>query len=220
MSGNCATGMREDRDQARERDDDRDDEGEARPLDEDVGDHGAQPSAGGCPAPCRPARGRRRSLAATAMPGRTFWMPSTITLSPASRPRSDDHPRTLLAADGDAPRLRPCRRRRPPGRRGRPGRPGPMPAAPRATCSGSAGLDPDADELAIHEDAVRVGQLGPDGDGIGATDRPARRRSRPRPDGRRRVAVRQRDPGPPRSPAGVIAFAPVFQELALAAPGR
>ena len=76
---------REDRDQAGERDHDRDDEREPRPLDEDVGDHGsafrwlARALGGGRAAGCA-------SVAATIMPGRTFWMPSTITRSPSFRP--------------------------------------------------------------------------------------------------------------------------------------
>ena len=74
--GKLRDGNGEDRQQARERDDDGDDEGEARTVDEDRGDHLA--------APASPVT----SLALTTWPGRTFWMPSTITFSPACSPEA------------------------------------------------------------------------------------------------------------------------------------
>jgi len=63
------------RNQSGERDDDRDDDREPRPVDEGCRDHFASP-AGFAGA----------SVALTAMPGRTFWTPSTTTRSPSATP--------------------------------------------------------------------------------------------------------------------------------------
>ena len=91
MSGNCATGIERDRDDAGERDDDGDDEGEARPIDEDAENIGGQ----------FPARGGGD----TTWPGRTFWMPSMMTSSPCLRPVGDDDVARLLGPGRDPPQL-------------------------------------------------------------------------------------------------------------------
>src|SRR6185437_16887425 len=74
--GKLGDGDGQDRQYPGERDDDRDDEGEPRPIDENVGDHLIAPGAPPI------------SVALTTSPGRTFWMPSTITFSPALRPEA------------------------------------------------------------------------------------------------------------------------------------
>ena len=87
MSGNCATGMRSQRERAGDRDDDRDDDRQPRPVDEDGGDHGCACSrAAGDGWRLRSTPRRRQPLAAglpapadTASPGRTRCKPSTIT---------------------------------------------------------------------------------------------------------------------------------------------
>src|SRR5262249_51797560 len=63
-------GNRENGDDAGERDNDGDDDGEPRPLDENAGQHQVPGTA----------------IVVTTWPGRTFWMPSTMTCSPSLRP--------------------------------------------------------------------------------------------------------------------------------------
>src|SRR5262249_36933350 len=61
---------RENRDDAGKRDDDGDDDGKPRPLDENAGKHQVPGT----------------TVVVTTWPGRTFWMPSTMTSSPSLRP--------------------------------------------------------------------------------------------------------------------------------------
>ena len=75
------------RDQARERDDDRDDAGEYRPVDEEFGErHDENALLRRRCGRCRRCGGRRGGASVTGAPGRTFSRLSVITRSPAFSP--------------------------------------------------------------------------------------------------------------------------------------
>ena len=107
------------------------------------------------------------SVAATVMPGRAFWMPSTITLSPALRPAW-----TTTCAPATAPSVMRLASTlsSPPTTSTK----GPAwsiwtdACGTASICTGSPRSTLHVDELAVDQGAIGIGERGPHRDGIGA----------------------------------------------------